>query len=239
MFFTRNYTLFFFAMLLTACGAPTGEGNSSAQDGDTTAVGEDQRPDTATYRWTAYESRKYNVGLQRPADWRIEETEKSEAFTMVNIFSPRREAAIELPITIHADAGVSHVSLYPHGFGTELPSGDRATLDTFDRTAPVDFALAHEESYAFQLENGQTWGYLLQPAAPPAGWSEQGFIFAQIAVDNFEARCFDEATGEAIDMQACDPMTGDRIERSGTLQAAEQEAVRRILRSIHFPEDGT
>ncbi len=98
----------------------------------------------------------------------------------------------------------------------------------------MSFEWDNENSFVFLLEDGSPWGYLIQPALPPTGWNEEGYVFAQVAVNDFSASCFDRETGEPKNMEYCDPLMGDRVERRGRLEQSAQAVILDMLRSLYF-----
>ena len=209
--------------------------NTSDTDGETGTPSGDsldrqpQNPPAESMQWLEYSNQNYYFQTRWPESWRIAATNPRASLTAINLYSPQMETEFELPLNFHTQASVTHLSAYPEGWGTSLPSGDRRAIADFEGSTPVAFALDRKKSYVLLLENGQVWGYLLHPAQTPEGWKEEGYIFAQIAVDEFEAQCFDGESGEPISMKDCDPMTGDRIKRRGQVRQKDQRIIRTAL----------
>jgi len=237
MKFASNFTFLLLFFLLAACApAPadddseTGEGRDSLE----TPAGHEE----PGFTWELSQNDDYHFQLEAPASWQTFRTEESDAFTILNYYHNPQNIDIELPIAIHVDAAVSHVSFYPEGYGTELPFSSQKTFSEMKAEPPVGFPVDTDESIAFMLENGEVWGYLLRPASSVENWEDSGFLFAQIAIENFETKCFDEETGNPLPPEECDPMTGDSVAYHGNTDKYAKTAVFHILKTLEFTETG-
>ncbi|MEX0968564.1 MAG: hypothetical protein WD077_15135 [Bacteroidia bacterium] len=231
-------------MIITiSCGSPdSGEQRSSE---DTEAEKKKERSpkkarfEISTEGWNEYENQAFGLRLVYPKVWKVMEDSTTFPNAIINIYSSRSETIIELPLNVHAPAGATYVGIFPEGYGTELPRGTIKSLQDWDGEAPVNFSLNLKESKVLLLENDRQWAYFLKPAKLPSGWNEQGFIFAQIAVDSFEAKCIDGVSGAEKTLDECDEMQGDIYRRHGKLHRMYRMIVPGILRSIHFTEAGS
>jgi len=226
-------------IVLVSCNSPKSNDSEQSAGADTTSDNATPAQQTATSdtsEWQTYTNNEYNFSMQFPSNWRVVENNVGGNFPIINVYSTAAEDNIDLPMDVHADATVTHVSFFPKGFGTEMPSGDTQKLAAANTDVPGNVALNAQETTLFSLENGAVWGYFLVPDAQPVGWNN-GFFFAQIAVNNFEAKCFDKESGEEKNMQNCDPLMGDQFERYGTLNKQAQTQVQHILESIKFTEE--
>ena len=97
--------------------------------------------------------------------------------------------------------------------------------------SPVNFEINEIESKVFLLENGDPWGYYIVPENPPANW-KNGFIFVQIAVNDFRTECIDKETGEMLDSRDCNPMLGDTVKRYGTIDEQMKQKIVQMLESF-------
>lgn len=228
--------LLLFLFLAGCTPAPSnGEtGTNDQQDSTETPAGHEE----SGFTWSLYQNEHYHFQMEAPASWQTFLTKKSDAFTILNYYHNPQNIDIDLPIAIHVDAAVSHVSFYPEGYGTELPFSRRKTFDKMNAEPPVGFPVDTDESLAFMLENGETWGYLLRPAASVENWEDSGFLFAQIAIQDFETRCFDEETRNPLPPEECDPMTGDSMAYRGNIDKQAKTAVFHILKTLEFTETG-
>lgn len=175
---------------------------------------------------------EYHFSMQLPEDWEFEKSSRGGNFPIINAFPSDDRSAIELPATVHANPEISYIGIFPKGYGTDLPFSKirKMTVDDPELT----FEINESESTVFMLENDEVWGYFIVPDSPPANWSDDGFIFAQVAAENIEIKCFDEETGEELEMSECDPMTGDEIKRFGNIPEENKESINAILQSIQF-----
>ncbi len=186
---------------------------------------------TPDVRWKEYANSNYHFRLKLPEKWMILESNPAEPLPVINFYAPQPQNPASPPLNVHSRADITHVSFYPEGWGTELPAGKQIPLTELTGPAPVSFKWDEERSLAFLLENDSVWGYLIYPASPPTNWPTDSYLFAQVAVDNFQAQCFDKSTGNPKSMDECDPMAGDRVERTGSLNPESSFIVKEMLRS--------
>ncbi len=170
--------------------------------------------------------------MQFPENWEFKKTSRGGNFPIINAFLLDDKSSIELPATVHANPEISYIGIFPKGYGTELPFSK--TRKMTDDDPSLTFDVNQNKTTVFLLENDQVWSYYIVPASPPANWSDDGFIFAQIAAENIEIKCFDEETGDEIKMSECDPMTGDEIKRFGSTTNERHQDIKSILQSIQF-----
>ncbi|WP_157976015.1 Gmad2 immunoglobulin-like domain-containing protein [Lewinella sp. IMCC34191] len=131
---------------------------------------------------------------------------------------------------------MAYVVAIPDGLGTEIPVGsNEAWQSVAERQSYLGFAVDEARSQAFLLENDEVWGYLLYPATPPRGWSNNGFVFVQYAVDDGEVRCYD-ANGQPKARNDCDTMGHDTLVRRGTVSESSRSAIDLILNNWEFIE---
>lgn len=224
------------SFLLAACTPTPDDDRETGEEQDSleTPAGHEQ----PGFTWELSQNDDYHFQLEAPAAWQTFQTEESDAFKIVNYYHNPQNINIDLPIAIHVDATVSHVSFYPEGYGTELPFSRQKTFDEMNAEPPVGFPVKRNESIAFMLENGETWAYLLRPASSVEKWEDNGFLFAQIAIENFETECFDEATGNPLPAEKCDPMAGDSVAYHGNIDMQAKTAVFHIMKTLEFTETG-
>ncbi len=221
-----------FAIVLAGCVGP----KPDQEQTDRPPAPEAAEPTTDERRDTTveYRNEKWAVLLEHPPSWTATATSEDAPLQAINVYRDEALRSAALPLTIHAPAGISHVSVYPLGWGTEFPPGAMRELGTADDPPAVSFAVNSKESTVLELASGEAWGWFLRPSEPPASWSPAAFLFAQVAVDELEMRCFDRESGEPKGPDACDPLFGDRVERHGTLDPAERALVVEVLESIRF-----
>lgn len=230
MFDLKIVLALFFGLLISCQSA-----NKNEQDSETEKQSEEDvksgSPETPG-DWRQFQSDEYNFSMQIPESWENEKYVPGGSFPIINIFPSDDKNKIDLPVTVHADPEISYIGIYPKGYGTELPFSKTRKMTVDD--PELTFEINQSESTVFLLENDQPWGYFMVPSSPPANWSDDGFIFAQVAAENIEIKCFDEKTGEELEMSECNPMTGDEIKRFGDIPEENQKDVNTILQSIQF-----
>jgi hypothetical protein len=204
---------------------------------DTTVLSGKQNKAAYLLGYNTYSNDEFNFKLNYPRNWKISENKSDSITPIINLYQERNQS-LEFPLSIHTMAEVSHLSFYPKGLGTEFPMGTTLPLNRFIYELPVFFTLNKEESVLFLLATSQVYGYFLKPANPPPGWSEDGFIFAQIAVDGFSLACFDHETGAEKSPQECDPLMGDRLDKYGELRESAKNELFKILSSLAFFSEG-
>lgn len=221
MNYTRH-TLLLYVILLVSC-------TSGNKKSDSKEVAE--KKDTVVEQ--KFVTDEYGFSVWYPDDWKHEVFEIGNNLTVINIYPARLDTSSEFPLTIHENANLSYISIFPGGYGTELPSGKSRRIDNIDEK-PVAFDVNRNESLAFFLENNQVWGYFIVPSPPPASWSSHGFMFVQAAVNDFETKCFDSKTGKELEMSECNPLTGDSVARYGEVVEEDLQILKRILESFRF-----
>lgn len=153
----------------------------------------------------------------------------------LNIYSTEFEGEFDFPLDPHSDSRVSHVSVFYEGFPSELPSGDRVPWNEYEGDLPsVSFEVNESESKVYLTEDATPWAYFVVPADKPQSWKQYGFIWAAISTDNLVLTCYDENTREEIPLDTCDPLTGDTISRSGTVDMDDAKTVLKILSSVEL-----
>ncbi len=218
-------------LLITGCSS----NNDAPEPGQEIPEGNETiAPDEIENKWPEYKSTMYHFRLPHPQQWSVMEFNFGENIPVINVFPETDRNMVQLPLTVHAIAGVSYIGIYPEGYGTELPMGRDRPLQA-GSDSPVNFSINDNESKVFLLENDAPWGYFIVPENPPANW-KNGFIFAQIAVNDFRTECIDKETGKLLDSRDCDPMLGDTVKRYGAVDEQMKEEVIKMLQNIAFSE---
>lgn len=222
-------------LLLMACETGSKEegnkntGQDSILNNDKPADNKQDKP------LRTYNNDQFNFQLKFPENWRVVENKIGNRFPVINIFNQRFDEMLDLPVTVHAKAEVSFISIFPQGYGTELPSGQVSRLSESSMPFELSFQVNTEESKVFMLKNEDTWGYFLVAENAPENW-QNGFLFAQISVDNFTAKCYAESSGEEIAMEKCNTVKGDKIIRHGNINQKSKTAIHAILQSFQFTD---
>ncbi|THH40363.1 Gmad2 immunoglobulin-like domain-containing protein [Neolewinella litorea] len=192
-------------------------------------------PDSETAR-KGYANPDYGLSLQLPEDWTAVENTRAPSGVVVSVFPLDRSGGLNLPLDIHGAGDLPYLTVWPGGLGTEPPAGRSITWGEAEGALPeTGFAVNEERSTVFQLADGSPWGYLLFPAARPAGWGEGGFVFAQYRTDGLTVNCRG-ADGATKSTRGCDPLGGDVVSRTGTVNAASRNTINALLASLSLTE---
>ncbi len=218
-----------FLLLIYSCRSANQNGGDAEKD--KTGPADERKEQSFKAKSVKYASGNFNYSLYLPEDWEAEEYREEGPFPVINFFPSAQKGELDLPLTVHANATVSYIGIYPKGYGIELPMGDNRRYGG-EYSLPLNFSADREESKVFLLENGEAWGYFIVPSSPPENWEDHGFLFLQIAVNDFEARCYDKETGEELNMQECDPMMGDTIKRFGNVRGSDRKMLEQMAESI-------
>lgn len=184
-----------------------------------------------------YSNPEYDIALRMPNSWiLVEEPQKGTDNIGINLFKRGTGAEQELPLSIHSKAPHSYIAIWPRGLGTELPAGKRRALRSVPNSPNLSFEIDTSKSRVLQLEDGTTWGYFIVPQTPPQHWSKNGFIFAQIQVNDQKTICLDEKTGKQLSMKECDSLEGDQFIRKGNRNEQDAAVIHNILESLSLKE---
>jgi len=228
------FLLFAIGLLHAACENGASEPPNET-DNDSSPI-EDDFTMQDTSDWQTYKNETYQIAFSFPQNWQVVENQQfGENRLAISVYPADKATQIELPLSVHEDATLPYLVIYPKGLGTEYPSGKSKSFQN-TKNMPLDltFDPAPSDSRLFQLENEAVWAYMLYPQSTPGEWSEEGYIFTQYAVDNFEAACFDDQSGEIKPLEECDPMGGDRFARMGKIDTTSKRTVRTILANIQL-----
>ena len=238
MMTVKSLTLILILLMIASCTQSSKQEQGYTSEPDTyVADSSSAGQDTLAFNHT-YESEKFNFTFDYPEDWQINESDSEGNSPIITVYKARQNESIPLPIGVHTDPEVSHVSFFPKGTGTELPYGETEALQTYNAALPVPFELDPKKTKLLFLSKGPVYLYFLKPASLPPSWSPNGFILAQIKVNNFSQECLDAKTEKLKSMENCDPLEGDKVESFGDLAIAEKEAVLKILSTVSFTEEG-
>lgn len=188
-----------------------------------------------TYDWQKYENNHYRFSIEYPEQWRIIESTQNPDIPVINIYSKEFDNGFKLPLMIHEDSKISHISFFPKGIGVEGPAGTTINLSEAEVNLPTPFQLDSSASRAYQLNDGEIWGYYLRPErVPKNNWTSDGFIFIQVQVNNHQLKCFDK-TGKEKPVNQCNTLGGtDRIIRYGNVDEGDLQLIRHMLSTLNF-----
>ena len=176
----------------------------------------------------------FSIKTQIPERWQHAANKLSGGQPVLNLFPKKGLQGEQLPLVMQTDIGLSHLDVFPQGHDTGFPIGKNQRLAYYEGRIPSHDAWDKERSKVYLLGNGEIWGYVLYPKDPPAGWDEKGFIFAQIAIENFSSGCKDGITGYKKDMDKCKPLEGDELVYYGRVKADDQAAVQHALAELEM-----
>ena len=214
-------------LLYAGCTQNNSSSKHSAKNPDSTSI------DSVAQLGDIYSNPEYDIALGIPNSWiLLEEPQKGTDNIGINLFKRGTGAEQELPLSIHSKAHHSYIAIWPRGLGTELPAGKRSALRSVPDGPDLSFTIDTSKSRTLQLKDGSTWGYFIVPKNPPQHWSENGFIFAQIQVNDHKTTCFDEETNKHLSMKECDPLEGDHFVRKGDRNEQNAAVIHSILESL-------
>ncbi|MGB3799523.1 MAG: Gmad2 immunoglobulin-like domain-containing protein [Lewinella sp.] len=212
-------------LLFPACGSDTNDYSEQSPP---------QPSETAPDR--PYQDSLFAFQTTLPGNWTAVTNTETGLPRTINLVPTDQLTPGQSTPDLHGGQEMAYVLAIPDGLGTEVPAGSTADWESAKEWQPYPgFAVDDTRSQLFLLENDDVWGYLLYPASPPRGWSENGFVFAKYAVDDGETICYD-ANGQVKPPQSCDPMGSDRMVRKGFVSKASRSAVDLILETWEFIE---
>jgi hypothetical protein len=177
-----------------------------------------------TDAWATYTNETFDFSIKIPPGWNVVELSDEELFSGVNFYPVGVTA--DLPITHHSD--VANVSVFPEGIPTEGVFGELVDSNVvFNETTSV--------SNDFTLSDGSRWATFVAFLDAPPSWSESGFVWARVDIENLETECFRE--GEIVSPEACDPLMGDEIVYHGSVDERERAIQEAMLSTLTFVDD--
>lgn len=181
-----------------------------------------------------FANQEFNFSTEIPEKWVEATNQLEEGLPVINFVPQNKAASTELPISMQTTTSLSHIDVHPKGHKSGYPIGKSHRLAIYEGTVPASGMWDHERSRVYVLGNGEVWAYLLYPKSKPIGWAEEGFIFAQIAIENFSSECFDDITNQRKSMDTCKPLEGDEVLYYGRVNAEEQQYVKHALQSLEL-----
>jgi hypothetical protein len=235
---TRIFPLTIFAFLLILFSFACQDTSPQNDQTETETTGEvpaaTTQADNDLLNWKSFVSEDYQLAVQYPEDWMVlPNNNLPNGKAVINIFPTGETPDTSTYSETHGDKGFSYLAIYPNGLDRDFPWGRSMSLA--ETTIPLpnwNFPVNETASRVLQLEDGEVWGFYLQPAGFPANWSDKGFIFVQYSVQNFQAGCIDASSGETKEMTDCNLTAGDRMTRSGTINTEEAYTMNNILEAL-------
>lgn len=176
----------------------------------------------------------YHFSTEIPERWTETTNTTEDGSVIINMYPGAKIASADLPIAIQTAPTIDHIDIYPKGLSSKFPYGENLRLRKFNGKVPAASMWDQNKSRVFLLGNGEVWAYWLYPEDRPSGWDKDGFIFAQVAIDNFTSDCYDAITGDYKEMQICKPIKGDRLEYYGRVNPESQAYVKHALAELAF-----
>lgn len=237
----RKYLLLLTGLLfIYACEVDTGRPDSgqltqNVSDSQVLKLSDRGQVADRTYDWKKYENNHYRFNIEYPEQWRVIESTQNPDIPVINIYSKEYDNGFKLPLMIHEDSRISHISIYPKGLGVDGPAGTTISLSEAEANLPTPFQLDSSMSKAYQLNDGEVWGYYLKPEKlPKNNWTEHGFIFVQAQVNDHELKCFDHS-GKEKPVSQCNTMGGtDRLIRYGNVDEGDLQLIKHMLGTLNF-----
>ncbi|UII31793.1 Gmad2 immunoglobulin-like domain-containing protein [Fulvivirga ulvae] len=241
----RKYLMLVIGLLhIYACDVATQQTNSeqsglNAPDSQTLKLSEGGQVVDRTYDWQSYKNNHYRISVEYPEQWRVIESTQNPDIPVINIYSKEFDNGFKLPLMIHEDARVSHLSFYPKGLGVDGPAGATISLSDAENNLPIPFQLDSSETKAYQLNDGEVWGYYLKPEKmPKKNWTADGFIFVQVQISDHQLKCFDKS-GREKPINQCNTLGGnDRMVRYGKVDEGDLQLIKQMLRTLKFVDTG-
>lgn len=212
----------FFVVLLNA---DSDDNENTATTTAATNTNATTSSETESVTWETYTNTRFGFSIEYPSDWEVRAFLDDQIAPTINFYPTGTDTA-GLPFTHHSE-GVTHVSIFPHGIPTEGffgPSVDSEATFAAPVMSPRDFVLADDTRFAT----------IVPIDSPNDNWTESGFLFAHNVVHNRSTSCRRGDT--EISIEACDPLMGDTIVRSGTINTDDRATIVRMLESFQFIE---
>lgn len=235
---TRFFQTIIPAFLLTifsyACQNSSPDDHQTESETTTEVPSATTEADNELLNWQAFVSDDYQLALQYPNDWMlIENNNLPNDKAVINVFPAGETVDTSTYSETHGDNGFSYLAIYPHGVDRSLPWGKSMTFAEARIPLPEwTFAVNEATSRVLQLEDGKVWGYYIQPASLPTTWSDNGFIFVQYSIENFQASCINTSTGEEKEMANCKLEDGYELRRRGTVNTGEAYLMNNVLETL-------
>lgn len=199
---------------------PQPEPYPSAQEQATTTAETPEIPDPRA-GWNTYLNDAHEFSLMYPPGW-IVATGTVLGVPVVTVYDAAQPVGTstfgihELPV---------RVSFYPEG----LPTGGKGEQKERSRTI---ITVPEASALDYVLGSGTPWATAVTFGKRPASWSESGFAFARVAIEEEELAYMRGDTG--ISPDEFDPFSGDTLVTYGYVDSAQWNTVSEVLRSFMF-----
>lgn len=177
--------------------------------------------------WNIYTSLEYDFSFEYPSGWIVATGTLKTGDPAITTF-PATENSTSTIYSLQDTA--SHVSVYPQGIATEGIIAETKASD-------VVVSVQQASSKDYVLTTGRQWATMTTFDVYPQSWSDYGFLFARVVVEEEELVYMRGDT--EIEQYEFDPVMGDHIERSGFVDSTLRKIEEEILRSFVFTDRET
>ncbi len=184
-----------------------------------------ERNGVDTDNWITYTNEEFGFSLNYPPEWEVLEATDAPIAPIVNFYSPESDTQ-GLPFIHHSQEAI-HVSVFPQGVPTEGIFGEFVESE-------IEFQVSVLNARDFILSSGEVWATFANVEDSPNSWTESGFIFSGLVINNHKVDCF--WGGELISPEQCDPPSGDQIVHHGSINEEDRLIQERMLESFDFLE---
>lgn len=229
--------LIFLLLLIFSCKQQQETTPGAGEDQTETPADKDREPTGDSISYISYKNEGPGIKLEHPESFGTYEDMLPGDAPVVNVYDKQNEK--EPPYAIHEDASLTYMAFLPEGYGVDAPAGKRKSFAEWEGRLPLNFPVDRQESFAYLLESGAPWAYIIRFHSAPEGWKEYGNIFIRLKVRDLKTECVDGETGELKPMKDCRALGEDQIKRYGEVDRKAKSEINRILRSLYFFKPGT
>lgn len=171
--------------------------------------------------WQTYTSEKYGVTFQYPDTWQVAVDEQIPG---IHVF----KKGTTKPNYLTHHTPFTHVSIYPHGIGTE---------GVFGQTVPssITYKAPVKQAVDYVLKDGIRWGTMVTFNNVPSSWQAFGYAWAGAEISNHKTQCI--KNGQVLSNDVCDigvEYESTQTVHSGTINTEDRKTQEQILVSIQF-----
>jgi len=172
--------------------------------------------------WRSYTNDEHEFSFRYPPGWIIA-TGTVYGVPVVTLYEATQIIATTSPFGVHE--AEHRVSVYPLG----LPAGGGGEVDVPSKTiVPVPQASARDRV----LGTGKPYATTVHFDQYPESWSEAGFVFGRVPIEEEEVGYFRGSTG--ISPEEFDAYSGDTMKRFGFVDLRAWEELADMLTSFSF-----
>jgi Immunoglobulin-like domain of bacterial spore germination len=191
------------------------------EEQSTELTSEEEKPNPRL-GWNTFVSEEYEFSFEYPSGWVVATGTLETGEPVVTTYPVTGTSTDEV---FRPDIPVSHVSVYPLGT-------NEFTFNDVMNTSNVIIEVPQASAKDYVLESKRPWATKAWFDARPASWSEVGFVFARVRIEE-EQNSFTRGDTN-ITQSEYDPQKGDVFSRSGFIDIRLREIEEEILRSFRF-----